>query len=579
MPLNIKSSFEIIIFATMIMGTFLLPIFGYSGEKLDNPGLKCMSPPAYYPGAGIIFTRRVADDCAYLNPDMLRVEFIAENDAENNINYPAYDYIVDQAAKRDMKILGLIDYSSLASSSSDEWETEEFRNRYTQRVREIVTHYSNRQNKIRHWEIWNEPDLDIGFPDWRIEPPYYALLLIDAYHAVKDIDQGSSVVLGGISPKGFEYSENYLSDLYGCDAMQDHYETYGYYPFDIVACHPYPEYFQSPDPTLTRILNNRIKAIMNNYGDRHKKVWLTEMGWSSWYVTEEQQAQYLEESYHMLDDLRDPDHPEDPPYVERYFWFRYSDFGGADLWGLWTEDLSRKKPAYDAYLNLTKPGPEPSIDPPGPGESSPVWNALSDSALPFQVLDDDLINGKISTIASGGFHSANQGNVEDLTDGLFNSNPLTLVLQDYGYPALSVTYTFQTPVDIREVRTFAGHSSDGGNRAFQSVDIYINGEPGAVDLTTGPYGQVSGGDSAVSLIRWIPTEGDEFTATDVSNLKIVFWCTSSLTKEFRDRWSPLSNPEMDIDGAGRAYVAPVIKEIDVIGEIRRPSEENGFMFY
>ena len=46
--------------------------------RLSRPDLKCLSAPAYYPGAGMGYTRRIADDVAWLNPAMLRIEFIGD---------------------------------------------------------------------------------------------------------------------------------------------------------------------------------------------------------------------------------------------------------------------------------------------------------------------------------------------------------------------------------------------------------------------------------------------------------------------------------------------------------------------
>lgn len=544
--------------------------------EISRPSLKCLSPPAYYPGAGILFTTRVADDTAYLDADMLRVEFIGEFHGHHPINYPAYDYIVDKAAGRGMTVLGLIDYQSLAHSGPIDWPTDSFRDRFTARTREIVGHYHDRTNPIRAWEIWNEQDIALPEFNVRIDPDPYARLLIAAYHAIKEIDPGATVVLGGLSPKGFEYEENYLADLYATQPIQDHYAAQGYHPFDVVGAHPYPEIFTDPDPFwpwqtgLDDVLNQRIKAVMNANGDRLKKVWLTEMGWSSYYVSENAQANYLRKSFEMLDTMTDPAFPGDPPYVERYFWFKYDDFSDVDRWGLVTQDHARRKPAYDAYLALTGPGIDPPPDP-GAGENPPVWNATSDAALPVQVSSDDLLEGQVGAIVAGGFHSDNQGTVAALTNGVFDANPVTLVLLDYGAPALRVRYTFDPPVDLEEVRIFAGHMADGGNRAFQSNDIRINGALAVAELNTGDYGQASGGDSAVSVVRWLPAEGETFVARDVAEMDVILWCASSLTLDFLDRWDPVLHPDRDTDGAGPAYVAPIVKEIDAFGVPSTPS--------
>ncbi len=228
-----------------LLAVFLLSVPFAAQALLDRPQIKCISGPDYSPESGIQFTRRVADNYAYLNVQMIRVEIKGESSgADKPVNYAAYDYIVDQAAARGIAVLGLIDYMSLAHSGSTDWATQSFRDRFAARARELATHYGARANPIHHWEIWNEEDMAVTGYEPRIEPEPYGLLLIAAYDAIKAIDPQATVVLGGISPKGFEYTTNYLSDLYATQPIKDYYTAHGFYPFDVVGVHPYPEIFR-----------------------------------------------------------------------------------------------------------------------------------------------------------------------------------------------------------------------------------------------------------------------------------------------------------------------------------------------
>ncbi len=534
-------------------------------QKLSRPELKCLTVPMYFPGAGILFNNFVAEQTDYLNPAMLRMEFIGDPPA-NAINYAAYDYVIGQAGERGLEILGLIDYASINWSNRSEWATQDFRDRFTARVEEIVTRYHDAPHPIRHWEIWNEPDIQEPTFNVRIDPQPYALLLIQSYEAIKAIDPGATVVLGGVSPKGLYYEENYLDDLYRTTAMQDYYTTNGHYPFDVVAVHPYPEIFSNPNPMLGVVLNNLVKAVMNDHGDAEKKVWLTEMGWSSFFVSEAQQAQYLRDSFFLVENLTDPENPELGPYVERYFWFQFVDFSEVDLWGLYTQGYTREKPAYEAFLNLTDTGPPPEIEPVDPGENPPLWDEVDDDALPVQVSGADLLEGRLpeATLA-GGFHPENVGGLDLLTNGVFDGNGLSLILQDYGFPALHIRYRFDVPMAISEARFFAGHFGSSGNRAFQTHAIRVNGQDVPGLLTTGNFGQTTGGDTAVSLVRWLPGGGAEHVARNVETIEFLMYCASSLDLDYRDPFSPLIDPGLDTDGTDRAYVAPIMKEIDLFG--------------
>lgn len=346
---------------SFLIGCVMLMAAGTSGiTQVVRPEFKCLVPPVYFPDRGLVFSPEVADDVAQLGASMLRAEFIREPD--DTINYEAYDLFVDRAAERGMSTLGLVAYQTVPWGSPEDWATDAFRERFVQRVQEIVSHYHRRHHPIRHWEIWNEQDL--AHPNFyvRIDPVPYAEILIECYHTIKAIDPTAVIVLGGLSPKGFQYETNYLQELYETPQLKRHYLEYGHHPFDVVACHPYPEIYSNPNRGLAEVMNQRIKAIMNTYGDRHKKVWLTEMGWNSAHVGESRQARHLRDSFRVLNALVDPAYPEDDPYIERYFWFKYEDFGTEDFWGLVTADYQRRKPAYQAYFQIRAGWSSPQKD-------------------------------------------------------------------------------------------------------------------------------------------------------------------------------------------------------------------------
>lgn len=546
-------------------------------KEISRPELKGLSAPMYFPGVGIQFTEELANDVAALEVDMLRMELIGENDAGRSVCYSTYDQIVDRAAAREMKILGLIDYQSVAWQDRSEWATDEFRQRFVSRVQEIVTHYSSRQNAIRHWEIWNEEDICVEGFCVRIEPEDYARILVDTYSAIKAIDPAATVVLGGLSPKGFEFAENYLSDLYATAAIQQHFSQFGFHPFDVVASHPYPETFTAPDPGLANVLNDNIKAIMNVNGDSSKKVWLTEMGWNSFFVSERQQADYLAESFRMMDTLADPAHPNNGPYVERYFWFYYKDFGSIDLWGLRSSDLSRKKRAYFAYDDLgpssvTKPIPPPEGPPPGVFQET----ASDDLALSLQPDPTDPLNGNVATRISGGFHQANSDPADQepaFTDGA-GLAALTGLLMDFpgeNVPAWAGFWILDggSAVDLSELRVFSGNEGKDG-RVFHHVDIYVTDDP--MPSATSPWtllmeevapaafgtSNADGGIEA-TLTRITDPEGGNL-ATNVTGLKLAFYAVSRNDDTFHDDWDPCNGD--DRDGAGATFQSPLIFEVD-----------------
>jgi putative glycosyl hydrolase len=550
---------------------------GKPTAQITRPELKALSAAAYFPGSGIQLTEAIANDLATLKVDMVRVELIGQNDADKTICYSAYDRIVDRLAARQIKVLGLLDYQSIAWASSSDWTTDDFRLRFVARVQEIVGHYSSRANPIRHWEIWNEEDICVQGYCPRIDPEFYGHILIDAYHAIKAIDPGATVVLGGISPKGFEYSSNYLSDLYGTAALQTHLGQYGYHPFDAVGVHPYAEVFTSPNPGLADVLDNKVKAVMNANGDAAKKVWLTEMGWNSSQVSESSQASYLTQSYQMMDTHTDPAYPGNGPYVERYFWFAYADFGTVDLWGLKTADLSRAKPSYTAYKNLgpssvTKPIPPPEDSMPGLTRES----SADPLTLSIQPDSADPLNGLVATRLSGGFHPANTNPADQepaFTDGA-GLGALTGLLADYpgqNTPAWSGFWALAGggTVDLREVRVFSGNAGKDG-RVFHHYDLYVTSDPAPSassawaplrqEVTSAAFGTSNASHSIQAMLTRLSDPSGGSLATGITALRLDFYSVSGNDNLFHDDWDACNGD--DRDGAGAAFQSPLIYEVD-----------------
>ena len=294
---------------------------------------------AYWPDY-VYFTEDIASDLESLGVKWMRVEFIRNWNVGDVINFSAYDQIVDRAAAHGIQILGLLDYQTKQWSEKSDWESPSWQASFVDRVEEIVSHFAGR---INCWEIWNEEDL----PEYRIDPAPYGRLLTDVYDAIKVIDPNASVVFGGLSNAwGTGGAKDYLIAVYNSPAFSSYYSQHGIYPYDIMAVHPYC-WTCDPETYLADALNNNIKAVMNLYGDEDKKVWLTELGWNSNDVGEQNQADYLTSSYEICRTLTDPAYPELGPYIRTYSWFKYNDdvTGG---FGLIREDET-KKPSYYAY--------------------------------------------------------------------------------------------------------------------------------------------------------------------------------------------------------------------------------------
>lgn len=176
---------------------------------------------------------------------------------------------------------------------------------------------------------------------------------------------------------------------------------------------------------------------------------------------------------------------------------------------------------------------------------------FADYSIPIS--SDDVIQGMVGTIEAGGFHSGIPNDPAKFTDGLLGEG-VDCVLQDYGKPALTVSYTF-APMQIAEIRSYVGNGGRDG-RVFQNIDVSIMVGDSWFEIlheaTTGPYGVANPGNEG-SLIRIYEQGGGGISEGDpISGIKLTYWCADNTQNWFVPR-----------DDAG-AVCAPILKEIDVM---------------
>ena len=112
---------------------------------------------------------------------------------------------------------------------------------------------------IRHWEIWNEPNIFF----WQGPKDMYADLLKQAYAAIKKADPEAQVL--GCSTAGIDRK-----------FIQRTMELGG--PFDILTIHPYRGTLD--DPAFIRDLRGAADLVKQPDGSP-REVWITEMGWAT----------------------------------------------------------------------------------------------------------------------------------------------------------------------------------------------------------------------------------------------------------------------------------------------------------
>lgn len=221
-------------------------------------------------------------------------------------------------------------------------------------------------------EVWNEPNYIPYFfhVDTRPEAEDdYAAMLNATYPAVKAAAFGVAV----IGPAMLDSDSDFLAGLYD-RGFATHSDGVSLRPFN--GGRDPRDTSVPPDGDAASFLLGvpHVRDVMAAHGDGAKKLWFTELGWSSctgtnsWCVGETNQAQYIADAYRIVRDRWN--------FVQLFNVYTLRNTGNdlsnrEDQMGMLRQDFD-PKPAYDAFKAvLAEPVPVPpavaaAVPPPPP---------------------------------------------------------------------------------------------------------------------------------------------------------------------------------------------------------------------
>ena len=272
-------------------------------------------------------------------------------DTQNAVDdawFATYDQVIDNYLARGIEVYALINDEALGSAhphGSDAWIAD-----YVATAVQIVDHFKNR---VRVYEIINEPNDYAGGSTSRFTPAQFAKILQDTYLAVKhdaghDADACWQVTL--VSGPLFSFdnspSDAYLDQTYSIGKSQlawDYtHQVTGSYPLDGIGYHMYvAQGLDSANADVrTQTLANlsAVDAVVTKY-ETSKPFWVSEYGWETAVVGADVQAQRLTAGYAaMAESLK----------VATAFYFTFQDFPGA-TYGVYDDQLVRR-PSADTLV-------------------------------------------------------------------------------------------------------------------------------------------------------------------------------------------------------------------------------------
>lgn len=257
-------------------------------------------------------------------------------------DFAKYDRLVDLLNRNGIRILAMLHYNA---AWAKEWNTPPDTEDFTRYAQTVVRRYRGR---IRHWEIWNEPNMDIY---WKPQDDLrgYAALLRSVSPAIRREDPRARILIGGLT-------------MVSEKSLEDFYRNGGAGTFDIANLHPFVDPL---DPNAVQTLKgkvDRFRAVLEKHGDGAKPIWLTEIGCpgvphraatANWWIgpnpLESEQAEWVTRLY---------GEPLTWPGVEKIFWAFFRDTPdhfhvGTDFFGLVRSDFS-EKPSFAAYRDAVR---------------------------------------------------------------------------------------------------------------------------------------------------------------------------------------------------------------------------------
>lgn len=194
---------------------------------------------------------------------------------------------------------------------------------------------------VERWEIWNEENL-VTFSADDPSPARFASLIRISGKALKKVDPGAEVILGGFFGRPLQVPPNvasgdFLARIYRAGNVKRW--------FDGVGLHPYVAEARAMGSQL-----RNLRRIMRRHGDAATPIYITELGWGSdsgptrWERGLHGQAAELTRAFEMISANRLRWR------LGGVWWFSWSDEGGACSFcrsaGLLTADREAKPSWY-----------------------------------------------------------------------------------------------------------------------------------------------------------------------------------------------------------------------------------------
>ena len=360
----------------------------------------------------------------------VRLNFVGTDWSEGSLDVNTYNQIINAYQAENIKIIGLIGAQSVAGGY-DRNHPESFTQPFINTSDNIISRFGDR---VKVYELFNEPNDWAGGSDAQVPPRYFAQYLADIYQQIKIIRVRDDIILnsGPLFTHDLDTGAGYLQNTYSAGKNltgDDDWDTVktqtGTYPLDGVGYHIYVAQGTGEKSQIENKLHNNLSAVESVISslDPGKKLWISEFGWGTGAgrVTEQVQADNLTLAFNIF---------KNDPNIRMAMWFTAMDWN-AEEWGLVRGD-GTKKLSWGAFQSINGIAPTPAalVLP----TSTPIPTPTSTpSPTPTPVLKKGDVNSdnKVSLIDLSAlfskYNSPNPGRADLNGDGVVNALDFSLM--------------------------------------------------------------------------------------------------------------------------------------------------------
>lgn len=224
----------------------------------------------------------------------VRTDFRASiiNPARDQFVWDGHDTLVQEVLGSGLKLLPILNYATTWGNGGYTDLTYPWLdpNDFARYCAAVVARYA--PLGVKHYEIWNEPNISIF---WKPSPNpvAYAALLQAAYTAIKAVDPSVTVIMGGLS--GDQNPDAVGPNYHGPFVFLNNIYTRVGSPWDALGYHAYSTFASNNWQEKNTV---GLREIMRARGDHNKTIWITEYGrptngiYGQEFLSEATQARY-----------------------------------------------------------------------------------------------------------------------------------------------------------------------------------------------------------------------------------------------------------------------------------------------